>query len=109
VSELIDLVSNYGFAILLTACALSCLTGLLGVTFGIVMWRKCSAVFALLIQEKDENTRILTELSERHNGELSRLHDRILRDRDQAVIRESETVRQLLNYFATAATGKPLD
>lgn len=101
--------ASYVITLLLVGFAVCFLVTVLAVTFAIVVWRRNGSLVELLHHENKQHTRELLEQNEQYNAQLSLLQERNYRQQESASIQQSATVRQLLDSFSIAASGKPLD
>lgn len=87
---------------LLLVCSLALfVVAVLTTTVTILLWRKNASLVELLHVESKRHTQELLNLNERFNSQLYNQQER-------ASLQQSATVRQLLDSFSIAASGKPL-
>lgn len=90
------------FTALLVFCAVVTLFALLSIATTILLLRKNSSLVELLHVESRRHTNEILALSERLNGQYY-IHQ------EKVSIEHTATLRQLLESFSIAASGKPPD
>ena len=101
--------ASYLITVLLVGSVALFVVNVLCVTIAIQLWRKSGFLFELLLHQSRRHTRELLEQNEKYNAQLSLLQERNYRQQESASIQQSATVRQLLDSFSIAASGKPLE
>lgn len=89
-------------SILLGCCVVSLLIVILSTVTTILVLRKCASLVELLHVESKRHTHELLTQNEKFNNQL-------FNQQERASLQQSATVRQLLDSFSIAASGKPLD
>jgi uncharacterized membrane protein YhiD involved in acid resistance len=98
VSSLVE--ADYIVLILLVCSVGLFLVALLATLMTLLLWRKNGSLVRLLHVESKRHTSELLALNERFNNQL-------YNQREQASLEHTATLRQLLESFSIAASGKP--
>lgn len=101
--------ASYLIVVLLVGFVALFLVSAVSLMITVQFWGKNSSLFELLLLQSKQHTRELLEQNEKYNAQLSQLQERNYRQQESASIQQSATVRQLLDSFSIAASGKPLD
>jgi hypothetical protein len=96
-------------AVLLVGCVATFLVSVVAITFVIRVEKRNVSLVQLLHVENKRHTSELLAQSESFNAQLSKQQEKIFMHQEQATLQQLATIRELLNSFSIAASGKPLD
>lgn len=97
---MVSRLDDYAVLILLVCCFGLFVVVLLSTLTTLLLWRKNASLVRLLHVESKRHTSELLALNEKFNNQL-------YNHREQASLEHTATLRQLLESFSIAASGKP--